>query len=420
MKTSANGLAFIEREEGNILHVYVDQVGVQTIGVGHALKKGESFPGGITHEQSIQLLAADVSLAEAAINDAVKVPLTQNQFDSLVSFTFNLGTGALRSSTLLKLLNAGDVKGAADEFLKWVKGGGKVLPGLVSRRTRERDLFLKDVGPTTVTPPSPVPAAVIPPGDVLVSVIKKYVGCSLSNRRAELGKLVARGVDDPEAVVGISTNCATTALGVMHEAGVKHPLLSKKYISGSAIIWVRQIGTDLGALVKYTGPNGPQPKVGSLLRYNTPGTNNDHVEWMLSPMAADGTADHAGGGRPNNAITLEHGNVLSSNKRPLVEFWDPDKLGIAPGVPTVTPTQPTVPPVPTPKVTPPSQPKVTPEPIQVTPPVTPPEPVVVVKEQPAPAPIVPAPAVPAMPSGVLGFIAWLFQAIVSIFTKGKQ
>lgn len=270
-----------------------------------------------------------------------------------------------------------------------------------------------DPEPTPVpTPPSTTTSVVQPSlpgesaGDKLARTIKKYVGCSLSNRRDELGKLVARGVDKPEAVVTITTNCATTALGVMAEAGVKHPLLAKPYVSGMAIAWVRQVGIDRGALVKYTGPTGPQPKVGSLLRYNTAGTNNDHVEWLLSPIAADGTADHAGGGRANNAVTLEHGNVLTSWNRPLVEFWDPNKLGIE--LVPAAPEPPTVPPVPDPKVEPPTDPGPSPEP--------PPEPV----PEPTPAPpgpIVPVP--PAGPKGILGFVLWLLQTLFSVFTKKK-
>lgn len=264
--------------------------------------------------------------------------------------------------------------------------------------------------PTPTPEPTPMPTSVVQPslpgesaGDKLIRTIKKYVGCSLSSRRDELGKLVARGVDKPEAVVTISTNCATTALGVMAEAGVKHPLLSKPYVSGMAVSWVRQIGLDLGALVKYTGPNGPQPKVGSLLRYNTAGTNNDHVEWLLSPIDAKGEADHAGGGRSNNAVTQDHGNVLTSWNRPLVEFWDPDKLGIELVPAALEP--PPGPPVPDPKVEPQPEPGPSPEPSPVPVP------------EPTPAPIVPAP--PPGPSGVLGFILWLLQTIFSIFTKRK-
>ena len=78
---------------------------------------------------------------ERAVLDAVKVPLTQGQFDALVSLAYNIGSGALRSSTLLRVLNAGDYEGAADQFLRWNRGGGRVLPGLTRRREAERKLF---------------------------------------------------------------------------------------------------------------------------------------------------------------------------------------------------------------------------------------------------------------------------------------
>lgn len=179
-----------------------------------------------------------------------------------------------------------------------------------------------------------VPYATLPsvpgeqPGEKLVRIVLDHVGCSLSRNREKLGELVSRNVDKPEAVVAIATNCATTALGVMAFAGVRHELLNKPYVSGMAVGWCRIIGQDLGALVKYTGKSGPQPKVGSLLRYNTSGKNDDHVEWLLSTMDERGSADHGGGGRPNNAVTREYGGVMHSYGRPLVEFWDPDKLGI--------------------------------------------------------------------------------------------
>lgn len=133
----------IARLEGEVLHAYRDQAGVLTIGVGHVVKKGESFPGTITKEESRELLRKDVKIAEDAVNNSVKVSLTQDQFDALVSFTFNVGGGALKKSTLLRLLNAGDYQGAADQFPKWRVAGGKVLQGLVNRRQAERQTFLK-------------------------------------------------------------------------------------------------------------------------------------------------------------------------------------------------------------------------------------------------------------------------------------
>lgn len=143
MQTSEAGLDMIARLEGEVLHVYKDAVGILTVGIGHVVKPGESFSQGITREQSRQLLRDDVKVVEAAVNDCVKVPLTQDQFDSLVSFTFNVGTGNLRRSRLLRLLNAGDYLGAANEFPKWRKAGGRVLQGLVNRRQTERCVFLK-------------------------------------------------------------------------------------------------------------------------------------------------------------------------------------------------------------------------------------------------------------------------------------
>jgi lysozyme len=84
----------------------------------------------------------DVARFEDGVNKLVTYTINQNQFDALVDFSFNLGLGNLGSSTLLKKLNAGDIKGAAEEFLRWDKAGGKVLAGLTKRRKAERDLFL--------------------------------------------------------------------------------------------------------------------------------------------------------------------------------------------------------------------------------------------------------------------------------------
>jgi lysozyme len=155
MKVSQHGLDFIAHEEGEVLHVYKDPVGVDTIGIGHALRPGESYPSGITHQQALSLLASDCGVAEGAINADVKVALAQNAFDSLCSFTFNLGTGALASSTLLKLLNQGDFSGAAAEFPKWCKADGVVNAGILARRQREQALFLTPDDQPAAAPPPP-------------------------------------------------------------------------------------------------------------------------------------------------------------------------------------------------------------------------------------------------------------------------
>lgn len=140
MKTSANGRKLIQQFEGCREKAYQDCVGVWTIGYGHTgnVKAGQV----ISKEEADRLLSQDLVKFESGVEKNVKVALTQNQFDALVSFCYNLGVGSLQKSTLLKKLNAGDYKGAAEEFLKWNKAGGKVLTGLVRRRELERQLFL--------------------------------------------------------------------------------------------------------------------------------------------------------------------------------------------------------------------------------------------------------------------------------------
>lgn len=146
MKTSNDGVALIKGFEGKRLVAYDDGVGVWTIGFGTI-----KYPNGVrvkrgdkcTEAQAEQYLRNDLITFENAVNRLVKVPLNQNQFDALILFTYNLGETNLRSSTLLKKLNAKDYKGAASEFLKWNKAGGKVMSGLVKRRKAEMELFAK-------------------------------------------------------------------------------------------------------------------------------------------------------------------------------------------------------------------------------------------------------------------------------------
>lgn len=161
-------------------------------------------------------------------------------------------------------------------------------------------------------------------GDTLVALVKKYVGCSLHVHKDDLATLVCRGVDDPDQSVLIKTNCGMFALGIMHEAGVVHDLLTQKYKLGMAIAWVRTIGKDLGALKKFS--KSEMPKAGSLLHYYTSGKNNNHVEWLLEDPDDQGCAEHGGGGRTDNAITIGSGNVLWNYGRPLQEWLDPDIL----------------------------------------------------------------------------------------------
>ena len=138
---SDDGLELTKKSEGLRLTAYQDSVGVWTIGYGHTgpeVHRGQT----ITEEQAIELLRKDVATAVAAVNRLVTVSLKQHQFDALVDFVFNLGSSRLSKSRLLRKLNAGDVAGAAEQFLVWVRAGDQVLPGLVTRRKAERAMFL--------------------------------------------------------------------------------------------------------------------------------------------------------------------------------------------------------------------------------------------------------------------------------------
>lgn len=144
LKTSDDGIALIREFEGCKLTAYQDSVEVWTIGVGHT--GPDVFRGRtITEKEADELLRKDLAAAERCVNMSVFVPLTQGEFDSLVSFVFNLGCGNLRGSTLLRKLNDGDYDGAEAEFPKWDKAGGRVLAGLTRRRKAEQDLFERSV-----------------------------------------------------------------------------------------------------------------------------------------------------------------------------------------------------------------------------------------------------------------------------------
>lgn len=145
MQTSDKGIALIKEFEGCKLTAYQDSVRVWTIGYGWTQPvDGKPIRAGMTIKQETaeRLLKTGMVSYESDVSRLVKVGLTQGQFDALVSFTYNLGARSLSTSTLLRKLNAGDYAGAADEFLRWNKAGGKVLNGLTRRREAERALFL--------------------------------------------------------------------------------------------------------------------------------------------------------------------------------------------------------------------------------------------------------------------------------------
>lgn len=145
MRTSSNGVDFIKKHEALRLKAYKCPGGKWTIGWGHTgdVKEGDC----INEHQAEAILDVDIDTCERALAKLLDVPVTQSQYDALISFVFNLGEAALARSTLLKKLNAGDERGAAAEFMKWRYAAGKVMPGLVKRRAEERTMFLSEVPP---------------------------------------------------------------------------------------------------------------------------------------------------------------------------------------------------------------------------------------------------------------------------------
>jgi lysozyme len=149
LKISSNGLDMVKQFESFFPKAYWDKTGkVWTIGYGHTglqHKDGTVFEGRkVTHDEALELLDYDMDQFESRVRSLVTVPLTQDQFDTLVSWDFNTGgltVAGGKPSTLLRKLNAGDYAGAAREFPKWRKSGGVVLKGLERRRGAERRLF---------------------------------------------------------------------------------------------------------------------------------------------------------------------------------------------------------------------------------------------------------------------------------------
>ena len=160
-RTNGEGLALIKRWEGCKLEAYRDVGGVWTIGYGHTRTARQGLT--ITQEQAEGLLREDLRVYEAAVDDAVHVDLTENQFAALVSWTFNVGVGAMRRSALIRRLNAGEYDAVPTELARWNKVKGAVVPGLSNRRAAEAGLWARgsfvvsrNVAPTD--PPASSPA----------------------------------------------------------------------------------------------------------------------------------------------------------------------------------------------------------------------------------------------------------------------
>lgn len=144
MKTSQAGIDLICAFEGFSPTPYLCPAKVWTIGFGSTAGVTQHTPA-ISRDEAMALLRLELGKYETSVRRLITAPLNQNQFDALVSFTYNLGTGALQRSTLRAKLNRGEYEAAASELMRWVSAGGKKLPGLVRRRGAERELFLSAI-----------------------------------------------------------------------------------------------------------------------------------------------------------------------------------------------------------------------------------------------------------------------------------
>lgn len=156
MKVSQRCIDNIKKDEGVRQRPYQCPALLWTVGVGHVIdpmhgrmkledRKNLPIPAGwdrtLSMEEVDEILRQDLARFELGVSRLITVPLTQGQFDALVSFSFNVGLGNLQNSTLRMKVNRKDFEGAAEQFLVWTKAGGKVLPGLVKRRTHEKEMF---------------------------------------------------------------------------------------------------------------------------------------------------------------------------------------------------------------------------------------------------------------------------------------
>jgi len=139
MNISNTGIDLIKHFEGCETEAYLCPAGVPTIGYGHI--KGVQMGDVITEAQAHEMLVEELEEYESYINDFVTVSINQNQFDAMVSWVYNLGSGNLRASTLLKVLNSGNYSDVPEQIMRWNKAGGKVLEGLTRRRQAEANLF---------------------------------------------------------------------------------------------------------------------------------------------------------------------------------------------------------------------------------------------------------------------------------------
>ncbi|MCK8779098.1 lysozyme [Rhizobium sp. NTR19] len=169
-RINAAGLSLVKEFEGFEPRWYKDPVGIWTIGYGHTDAAGDPKYAAtkglvLTEAKATEILQNDLQKYADAVSKAVTVPLNDNQFDALVSWCYNVGPGAMASSTLVRKLNAGDYAAVPFELSKWNKAGGKVLRGLTRRRAAEGSLFTRKASPAPAPVPTPKPAPAPPVGE---------------------------------------------------------------------------------------------------------------------------------------------------------------------------------------------------------------------------------------------------------------
>ncbi len=154
------GISLTKESEGFVSKLYNDAAGYCTIAYGHLIKlarcngtEPEEFRGGVSEPRGVELLREDMGHAKRSVLTAVNVNLTDGQYAALCDFVFNVGGGNFRKSTLLKVINAGKIQEVAFQLRRWVKAGGRELPGLITRREREIELFFEGIGIPRAAPP---------------------------------------------------------------------------------------------------------------------------------------------------------------------------------------------------------------------------------------------------------------------------
>ena len=152
-KVYDKGLDLTKESEGFVSHLYNDAAGYCTIAYGHLIKlkscdgsEPEEFQRSVSEPRGAELLSDDMGRAERTVMTAVDVDITDGQYAALCDFVYNVGSGNFRSSTLLKVVNGGEFDGVPFQLRRWVKAGGKTLPGLETRREREIELFFEGIG----------------------------------------------------------------------------------------------------------------------------------------------------------------------------------------------------------------------------------------------------------------------------------